>query len=85
MNTLNIVDYNSNNNGAFRTPLETIEAPTWWQKQGLQFTSTGYGSKIPTAYKVKHNNRWKRVYCSIFSNCGTLYIMSHGNRIIVDS
>ena len=35
---------------------------------------TGYGARIPTAYMVKVSNRWRRVYCAIFSNSGTLYI-----------
>ncbi len=29
-----------------------------WQKQGLSYTATGYGSKIPTQYKVKYNGRY---------------------------
>ena len=64
--------------------LETIEVPLWWQKQGLMYTATGYGNKIPTAYKVRHEGRLKRVYCRIFSNSGTLYIMSKGEKITVD-
>lgn len=35
---------------------------------------SGYGKVIPTQYLVKYKNRWRRVYCSIFSNVGTLYI-----------
>lgn len=62
-------------------PLETIEKPTWWQERGLSYTATGYGRKIPTQYMVKHNNRMKRVYCCIFSNSGTLYIMSGKSEI----
>ena len=47
-----------------------------WQKKGLSYTSTGYGRKIPTQYKVLHENKWKRVYCCIYSNSGTFYIES---------
>ena len=49
----------------------------WHQKLGLQYTATGYGGKIPTRYKIKlfGNPRWYRVYCAIFSNAGTLYIV----------
>lgn len=35
---------------------------------------SGYGMAIPTRYMVKYKNKWRRVYCSIFSNIGTLYI-----------
>ena len=66
-------------------PLETIERPMWWQLRGLMYTATGYGSKIPTQYMVKHNNRLKRVYCRIFSNSGTLYILSGKQRINLDT
>lgn len=54
-----------------------------WQKQGLQYTATGYGGKIPTQYKVKHKGIWRRVYCAIYSNSGTLYIMQTGVKLIV--
>lgn len=54
-----------------------------WQKQGLQYTATGYGGKIPTHYKVKHKGIWKRVYCAIYSNSGTLYIMQVGTKLIL--
>jgi hypothetical protein len=56
-----------------------------WQKRGLMYTRTGYGRKIPTSYKVKYNNRWYRVYCCIFSNCGTLYIVSKNEDVIVST
>lgn len=57
----------------------------WWQIQGLQYTASGYGSKIPTKYKVQYNKRWHRVYCMIYSNAGTYYIISKGEKIIVDN
>ena len=56
------------------TSTEVKENLLWWQKRGLYFTASGYGKRIPTFYMVKHNNRWKRVYCCIFSNSGTLFI-----------
>ena len=65
------------------TPLETFINPTWWQLKGLMYTATGYGRKIPTQYMVKHNNRLKRVYCCIFSNSGTLYIINNGQDLIL--
>lgn len=47
---------------------------TWWQDKGLSFTASGYGKCIPTQYMVKFNGKWRRVYCRIYSNSGTLYI-----------
>lgn len=60
---------------------EVKENLLWWQKRGLMYTRTGYGKKIPTSYMVKHENRWKRVYCAIFSNSGVCYIMSQKKPI----
>lgn len=50
------------------------EAPLWWQNQGLSYTASGYGTRIPTRYMVRFNGRWRRVYCRIYSNVGTLHI-----------
>jgi len=57
----------------------------WWQDKGLQYTASGYGGKIPTRYQVKHNNLWKRVYCRIYSNIGTLYIMQGKEKLIIST
>ena len=59
---------------------------TWWQDKSLSYTATGYGKRIPTQYMVKFNGKWRRVYCRIYSNNGTLYIgrlNEHGERLIV--
>ncbi len=70
--------------GTWRTTLETKVDMMPHQERGLSYTATGYGHKIPTTYKVKHNNRWKRVYCRVFSNIGSLYILSGANEISID-
>lgn len=59
---------------------------TWWQDKGLSYTASGYGKRIPTEYMVKFNDKWRRVYCKIYSNSGTLYIgrlNEFGERLIV--
>jgi len=58
--------------------------PLAWQLLGLQATRSGYGSKIPTQYKILLNGKWRRVYSAIFSNIGTLYIGKLSDRLIVD-
>ena len=47
---------------------------------------SGYGSKIPTRYMVQQteSNRWNRVYCCIYSNNGTVYIISKGQSLLID-
>ena len=55
-----------------------------WQKQGLLYTATGYGSKIPTQYKAFINGKFRRVYCRIFSNTGTCFVMIGKQKQNVD-
>ena len=52
----------------------------WWQKQNLSYTATGYGAKIPTSWMVRIGKRWYRVYCCIYSNIGSCYIMKNKRR-----
>jgi hypothetical protein len=63
---------------------EFIEAETWWQKRNLMYTSTGYGKKIPTDKMVRFEGRDRRVYCCIYSNAGTCYIVYKGEDIIIN-
>ena len=55
----------------------------WWQKRGLMYTRSGYGRKIPTSHMVYWCNKWRRVYCCIYSNSGTCYILQGKNWITV--
>lgn len=54
-----------------------------WQKKGLQYTSTGYGHKIPTTKVLRMFGRKYRVYCKVFSNIGTTYIIYQGFKVLV--
>lgn len=49
-----------------------IQGFTYEQLPVYRLPATGYGKKIPTGYKLKINNRWHRVYCTRYSNIGTL-------------
>lgn len=56
-----------------------------WQKSGLSYTATSYGAKIPTRYMVRTiDKKWRRVYCAIFSNVGTCYVMHGKEKTIVE-
>jgi hypothetical protein len=62
-----------------------MRKPMEHHKLGLSYTATGYGSKIPTEYMVQTiDNKWRRVYCCIFSNNGTLYVQHGKEKTIVD-
>jgi hypothetical protein len=60
------------------------EAPMPHHRAGLTWTATGYGKRIPTAYMVRFNGRWRRVYCCIYSNIGTTYIGKLSDGLIVN-
>ena len=57
--------------------------PLWWHERGLQQTASGYGRKLTTPYKTSYNGRMYRVYCICFSNSGTLYVISKGERLYI--
>ena len=65
--------------------LEHKYEPLWWHEKGLSYTASGYGKKIPTPNMVKlpGSNRWRRVYCCIFSNAGTCYVTSGKDWIVI--
>lgn len=58
------------------TELEETETPR-------NRSRSGYGSKIPTSYKINYNGRKYRIYCRIYSNNGTCYFIANGQEIIV--
>ena len=58
--------------------------PLGWQKRGRSFTSSGYGKKIPTTHVLYLFGRRYRIYCDIYSNAGTSYIIYQGEKVIVE-
>ena len=49
------------------------------------YIRTGYGKKMPTAYRVRTiDQRWRRVYVACYSNGGTTYVMHGKARTIVN-
>lgn len=54
-----------------------------WQDKGLSYTASGYGAKIPTPFMLIIGKVSYRIYCRIFSNVGTTYIISKGEKYIV--
>lgn len=80
--------HKSGDNGPFSTESVPVKVEQMaHHKNELQYTATGYGSRIPTEYMVKWRGRWRRVYCRIWSNVGTLYIRvpdAYQGRIVVN-
>lgn len=66
------------------SPMAEAERRLEWQRRGLQYTATGYGTKIPTTKVIKWSDgRERRVYCDIYSNIGSCYCMIHGCKVPV--
>ena len=61
------------------------DKPLWWHERGLQYTASGYGSRIPTARMVQlpGSKRWRRVYCCIWSNSGTCYVEQGNDWVVI--
>ena len=60
----------------YPTPTEhdAKHAPMAHHLAGLAWTASGYGARIPMPYMVRVHGKWRRVYCRIYSNIGTLFI-----------
>lgn len=62
---------------------ELIQAPTDWQRQGLQETASGYGRRLNTGLKIHFNGKAYRLYCTCFSNAGSVWFKTKGRTIYV--
>ena len=62
---------------------ELVCRPLAHHRNGLQYTRSGYGSRIPTPFMIKFEGRLCRLYCTQYSNCGTVWFQRFGERIIV--
>lgn len=66
------------------SPLYGAEKLLDWQRRGLQYTATGYGTKIPTSKVIKWSDgKVRRVYCDVFGNVGSCYCMILGCKVSV--
>ena len=61
-----------------------IDAPLWWHDKGLSQTSTGYGAKLTTRYKIEFEGKQRRIYCTQYSNSGSLWFMSKGKKYYIN-
>ena len=49
-------------------------------------TVSGYGGKVPTAYRIKFtDNRIRRVYAMIYGNSGSAFVIVNGITVFLDS
>ena len=60
-------------------------APMRHHALGLQWTASGYGSKLPTRYMIHVGKAWRRVYCAQYANVGSFYIVGKAGKQWVDA
>lgn len=72
MNTLH--DYNGNE-------YQLKDKPLWYHTQGLMPTASGYGAKLVTPYKAFIQGKWRRVYCTQYSNAGSLWVVVNKQKL----
>jgi len=65
-------------------PVPYKHAPLGWQRQGLTYTATGYGARIPSRHMVQWEGRWRRVYVTQYANAGSAWVLIGGERVPVD-
>jgi hypothetical protein len=66
--------------------LELSDIKDIYKTKGIpvNYSRSGYGSKIPTQYMIKTiDNREHRVYCICYSNNGSLYIRYKKNNMVM--
>jgi hypothetical protein len=55
-----------------------------WQKLGLQQTSSGYGAKLTSRYKIHFEGRKYRIYVTIYGNAGSSWFKHKGKKIFIN-
>lgn len=61
------------------TDVKLTEQPTYGR------TASGYGPKIPTNYMIQYEGLWRRVYCMIYGNIGSTYVVVNGADVFTDT
>lgn len=82
----NIVSWESNGetyHKIYCDPEDLVDSPLWWHKQRLQQTTSGYGSKLTSRYKIDFNGKLYRLYVTIYSNVGSTWFKTGDRKIFV--
>lgn len=61
-----------------------LDCPLPWQEAGLSYTASGYGSRIPTRYKVRFDDgRVRRVYATAYGNAASVWVVLDGEKVFL--
>lgn len=69
--------------GEWGGPYQTVKVELRESEAPRNPYPSGYGRKIPTSYEIRYLGRWRRVYCTCYSNSGTPWATVEGKRIVV--
>lgn len=59
-----------------------VDEPAWMQR-GLSQTRSGYGDRLNTGRKILFERRRYRLYCTRYSNVGSVWFRVRGRTIVV--
>jgi hypothetical protein len=62
---------------------ELVYAPLPFHEAGLSETVSGYGVKLTSPHKVRHNGRLYRVYNTCVSNASSSWIVAGGKKLFL--
>ncbi len=65
-------------------PADLVHAPLWWQKRGLSKTTSGYGAKTESSYKIHFNGKLRRIYHSCYGNSSSAWFVTKGQTVFVN-
>lgn len=61
-----------------------LDKPLWWHLKGLSYTASGYGAKIPSSKMALIDGRKYRIYYTICSNAGSIWVKIKGKKYFVN-
>lgn len=67
-----------------RTNPALVQAVATDIRAPYQRTASGYGGKLPTRYRIRYANRWRRVYAMCYGNAASAYVVVNGAPAFLD-
>ena len=55
-----------------------------WQKHGLQQTTSGYGAKLTSSFKINFEGKLYRLYHTCYGNTSSCWFTRKGEKIYVN-
>jgi hypothetical protein len=62
---------------------DLVDCPLWWHRQGLIQTSSGYGGKLTSRYKISLDGKLRRLYHTCYGNAASTWFTLKGEKVHV--